>query len=114
MDEQETVKHIDLSVGLRLANNNNEMMMELLQMLVEDLNEVKESLKKASTSHDVTLLKNIVHRLYGASCYCGVPLLKKTCGDMQNVLRENTDYTSVLVKLDHAIEGVIADFEILN
>lgn len=56
-------------------------------MLLEGLESEREGLEQAFAAQDFPLLQERVHRLYGSSCYCGVPRLKRLSGLLDKILQ---------------------------
>lgn len=67
---------IDWESCLALANNRKELALELLSMLVADMPIYEHKIRETYAQHDLTALKQQLHKLHGACCYCGVPALR--------------------------------------
>lgn len=67
---------VDISLGLSLTNNNPSLAADMLSMLIETL---PDTLQKTATYYEgkqLVELQEVVHKLHGGCCYCGVPRLK--------------------------------------
>ena len=84
---------IDWDQGLRLAGNRKELAHEILGMLVSRLNEDLALIKELSENSDYSALKDQIHKLHGAVCYCGTPRLKTVLSvletDLKNTIMTN-------------------------
>jgi two-component system sensor histidine kinase BarA len=98
----DTLKAIDWDLGYKLAGGKKELAKELLQSLIQTLPEEKEKINEAFTRLDFTALSEIVHRLHGACCYCGVPLLKSEAQKLEKA------------SATHSIEGIKSNLQRLN
>jgi two-component system sensor histidine kinase BarA len=67
---------VDWPLALKLANNEPAWAKKMLNLLVDELPQVKIELEQALTLSDFELIGRLVHKLHGACCYCGVPRLK--------------------------------------
>jgi two-component system sensor histidine kinase BarA len=79
---------IDWPLSIKLANNNKELAKDLLEMYITDLPRASESIVTAYQQKQYNELITQVHRLHGASCYCGVTRLKMLLGKMEFKLKE--------------------------
>lgn len=62
---------------------------------------------------DIPALKNVLHRLHGGCCYCGVPELKASTQHFEMTLKE-TDSLDPLAyrRLLIAIDDLLAEMEL--
>lgn len=78
---------VDMEEGLRLANGKADLAQEMLQMLLESLKEDKESIQSAYNESRLESLLDHVHKLHGATRYCGVPLLRDASHRMETQVK---------------------------
>lgn len=78
---------VDISLSLKLANHKPELARDMLAMLLGSLESEQKRLDQAFAAQDFSLLQERAHRLYGSSCYCGVPLLKRLSGLLDKILQ---------------------------
>ncbi|WP_191602523.1 response regulator [Marinomonas algicola] len=92
----------DLELSLSIVNNKVDIAKEMLTMLIDSL----ESESKLITHHfqeqDLDKLIHVVHRIHGASKYCGTPELTKHANYLETHLKE--------LGLDE-VEDVLNDFK---
>lgn len=72
---------------VELAGGKEEVAKELLEMFVNELPEVDGNLREAYKTQNLANLEDIVHKLHGGSCYCGVPNLKKAAATLEKYLK---------------------------
>jgi len=91
---------IDWSVALSLAGNNREFAEKMLGLLIKDLSEEIESIKKAYVNHDQTELSTRLHKLHGALCYCGAVKLKIAVAAFEKAIRHPSEEPIPALLLD--------------
>lgn len=78
-----STKSVDWAFSVKLANNSTEIAEELLEMLRIELPDFKKFISAAFQAGDAKTLANQAHKLHGACCYCGVPLLKQLIRNLE-------------------------------
>lgn len=78
---------VDHEMGVKLAIGKAEVADELLGLLLESLNESRDAIELALKDQDDPALLEAVHRLHGASRYCGVPDLAQTTEALETQLK---------------------------
>jgi len=76
----------DPTLALKLAKHKTDLARDMFVMLVESLQDTAAAVTEAARDEDMTRLQNIVHKLYGGCCYCGVPALRQASGDLHSRL----------------------------
>ena len=101
---------VDINLCLKLANNKPLLARDMLKMMLEGLNCEKAQINDAVATDNTALLGELVHRLYGSSCYCGVPRLKSISGFLDKLLqaKEIKDAKEAIPSLNNAIDDVLA------
>ncbi|TEE56132.1 Hpt domain-containing protein, partial [Pseudomonas aeruginosa] len=69
----------DPEEGLRLAAGKADLAADMLAMLLASLAADRQAIRQARDNDDRTALLERVHRLHGATRYCGVPQLRAAC-----------------------------------
>src|SRR5262249_5231483 len=77
---------IDWEQTLKLAANNRSLAKDMLMGLVDSLKSAQTSINQAFTKKDYKNMREQVHRLHGACCYCGVPALKAAVAAVETAL----------------------------
>ncbi|MFJ4396314.1 response regulator [Pseudomonas sp. NPDC089396] len=95
---------LDPDEGLRLAAGKPDLAADMLAMLLASLDSDREAIRAAREAEDHTALIEQVHRLNGASRYCGVPQLRAACQRSETLLKQNHPQAQqALDELDGAI-----------
>jgi two-component system sensor histidine kinase BarA len=79
---------IDWSLALKRTGNKTGLAQDMLNGLIKSLPETKAVIKKACDTQDIAILKASIHKLNGACCYTGVPLLGKITQQIETELKE--------------------------
>ena len=95
---------LDADEGLQLAAGKADLARDMLQMLLDGLPEDARRIRAAREAGDQSQLREIVHKLHGASRYCGVPQLRACCLEAENRLKKGEDSQPAIEALLQAIE----------
>lgn len=79
---------IDEKLGAELAGNNPEIASELLQILTATLADESAQIDTLFNDQNWLEMGNKVHKVHGATCYCGVPALKLAAGILERVIKD--------------------------
>ncbi|QYJ85167.1 two-component sensor histidine kinase BarA [Shewanella mesophila] len=74
---------------LTQANQKADLALEMLQMLLDSMPETRNNLSQALDTLDSEAMLTHVHKLHGASCYCGVPTTQRLCREIELSLKKN-------------------------
>ncbi|MBF8731542.1 response regulator [Pseudomonas guariconensis] len=103
------LKVLDPEEGLRLAAGKPDLAADMLAMLLASLETDRESIRAARELGDRTAMIERVHRLNGASRYCGVPQLRAACQRSETLLKQDSPQAAqALDELDRAIVRLAA------
>jgi two-component system sensor histidine kinase BarA len=95
---------LDPEEGLRLAAGKADLAADMLSMLLASLDADREAIQQAAQNGDRNALLERVHRLHGATRYCGVPQLRAACQRSETLLKQNDPAAErALEELDAAI-----------
>ncbi|WP_416468110.1 response regulator [Pseudomonas sp. LFS044] len=95
---------LDPEEGLRLAAGKPDLAADMLSMLLASLASDRDAIRAAREAQDRQRLIEQVHRLNGASRYCGVPQLRAACQRSETLLKqEHPQAQQALDELDGAI-----------
>lgn len=105
---------IDWSTALKQAANKEALAKDMLQMLIEFLPEVDESIEKAliEPCEQQNQLLTTIHKLHGSCAYSGVPKLQTLCATIETALRAEQDLAEIepeLFELQDEMEKVRED-----
>nr|WP_244633802.1 response regulator [Pseudomonas coleopterorum] len=99
-----TLQVLDAAEGLRLAAGKADLAADMLAMLLASLQADREAIQLARINADQNAMIERVHRLHGATRYCGVPQLRAACLRSETLLKQNDPAAlSALDELDEAI-----------
>ncbi|OOG14104.1 response regulator [Pseudomonas sp. C9] len=100
---------LDPEEGLRLAAGKADLAADMLAMLLASLEADREAIRIARDSNDQTALIERVHRLHGATRYCGVPQLRAACQRSETLLKQQDPKApGALEELERAINRLAA------
>lgn len=95
---------LDHEEGLRLAAGKPDLAIDMLAMLLASLEADREAILQSRQANDNNALIERVHRLHGATRYCGVPQLRAACQRSETLLKQGSAHASTaLNELDEAI-----------
>ncbi len=80
-------KIIDLELGAKLISGDIKKAKNTLKMLVDILPDYEKQLKENFRNNNFEEVKNIVHKLKGATTYCGSPRLKEASKTLEEKIR---------------------------
>ena len=104
---ENTLKVLDSEEGLRLAAGKADLAADMLSMLLASLDEDRQVIREARLSNDRQAMIDRIHRLHGATRYCGVPQLRAACERSETLLKQNhPSAIQALDDLDDAIESL--------
>lgn len=87
VDDEGQESVVDMELGIRLAGGKIALAEEMIHMLLEDIPQSRQRLKKAFSGSDVEEMISAVHHLHGATRYCGVPRLALTTETLETQLK---------------------------
>jgi two-component system sensor histidine kinase BarA len=110
LQEHGNLRVLDAEEGLRLAAGKADLAADMLRMLLESLVSDREAIQAARDNRDHDALIERVHRLHGATRYCGTPQLRAACQQTETLLKQNDPESfKALDRLDAAIETLAAE-----
>ena len=104
---------VDMEEGLKLANGKADLAQEMLQMLLDSLKEDKELIQAAYNENNSEKLLDSVHKLHGATRYCGVPLLRDAAHRMETLIKKGDNeqigeaYKDLMWRIDQLLDWKI-------
>jgi two-component system sensor histidine kinase BarA len=95
---------LDAVEGLQLAAGKADLAADMLSMLLGSLENDRTTLQEARANNAREVLLERIHRLHGATRYCGVPQLRASCQHCESLLKQNSPAAdAALDELDAAI-----------
>ncbi|WP_024460528.1 response regulator [Marinimicrobium sp. LS-A18] len=107
--EDEQPSPVDIPLCLKLANHKPTLARDMLEMLIKNLSGERDAINQAFDNQDFEQLEELVHRLYGSCCYCGVPRLKRISGLLDKILqaRQYDQVASPIKALDNEVDEIL-------
>lgn len=104
---------LDHDEGLRLAAGKPDLAADMLAMLLAALDADREAIRAARAATDIQALIERIHRLHGATRYCGVPQLRAACQRAETLLKQDAPQADqALNDLDKAITRLATEARI--
>ncbi len=98
---------VDITLCVKLAAGKNDLAEELFSMLLEHLSADNEAIQTHYEDNDYKTLLERVHKLHGATRYCGVPELQGASEKMEIALKKKkSDLRPYYEDLTEAIEQI--------
>src|SRR5690606_37870263 len=99
-----SLRVLDADEGLRLAAGKPALARDMLSMLLAGLPADRQAIRQAREHGEHAALLERVHRLHGATRYCGVPQLRAACQRCETLLKQESPAAqAALDELDAAI-----------
>jgi len=86
---------IDWELSLKNAGGKDNLAREMLNMLIDSFPEARNLIQKYLDANDTQKLIAQVHKLHGATAYCGVPKLKSLANQYESQLKTNGITTEI-------------------
>ncbi len=96
---------VDIAQSVRLAGNKPDLAEELFSMLLNHLDDDYEAIRELWRDNNRSELLERVHKLHGATRYCGVPPLRALAGTLETELKQGGD------NIQATIEGLLNEIE---
>ena len=99
----------------QLANGNEKLAIELFNMLINELPEHSNGIQQALKNNDIHMLREVTHKLNGASRCCGTPALRKAASSLEATI-DNGEYdklesksSELLTEINRLLEYELPD-----
>lgn len=96
----------DWQMALKLTGNKPEIARDMFNQLKKILPKEKEAINLCYKTNDFSGLREKVHHLHGAACYCGVPRLKNALQNLETIVAQinsNRNNITEFEKLNHIL-----------
>ena len=111
---------LDWKQSLQLAANKSDLALDLLKMLVDSFKTELDEMQQLIELEDFPQLEHVLHRLYGATRYVGVPTLQQVSGEFEQFVstlrkerrRADDDFTQEALQRFEHLHSVIHEVEI--
>ena len=105
---------VDIGLSLKLSNQKPDLARDMLQMLVNDLPNQKQSIETHLQNENLTELETVVHKIRGGASYCGVPNLQQTSSEADELLRRQQFEPDAIQDLLTAIDELLVWAEAMD
>jgi two-component system sensor histidine kinase BarA len=113
-DAPQALRVLDAEEGLRLAAGKPDLAADMLSMLLASLGADRQAIRQAREAWDRNTLIERVHRLHGATRYCGVPQLRAACQRSETLLKQDDPAApAALDELDSAIVSLAKEGKVI-
>jgi two-component system sensor histidine kinase BarA len=101
---------IDWNLSLKLTGGNAEIAHEMLMGLLELLDMDKARINQMYAEQQWKKMRDHVHKLHGAACYCGVPELKNAAAHLEKQLNSSNEaaVATALTRFNNAVDDLMA------
>ena len=99
---------VDLLSGLEKANGKLGLAKDMLAMLADSLSKDQAQINRLYHRVDLPALRERIHRLHGATLYCGLPRLQMTLRHAENLLKQDhrSGLEDALVRVNEEIGNI--------
>jgi two-component system sensor histidine kinase BarA len=110
------VKHaaIDWQLCVQKVSGNQELAEEFLAQFVVELHKNREEFIQLMQQKDIKKLGEAAHKLHGACCFSGVPMLQKKVIQIEKLAARPAsidELTTPFAELIQSIDAVIGEYE---
>jgi two-component system sensor histidine kinase BarA len=100
---------IDWPRCVKLAGNKPHIAKEILQEFINVLPADQQNINRAFSDYDLSLMREHIHRLHGACCYCGVPTLKMAAKKAETAVAQanHKQIQFLIVELNKEINKIL-------
>ena len=88
-DSPQQLPPLDPKLGRYLAGDNTATADVLLKLLLDSLPVSQERISQAFSRHDARTFEEEVHKLHGATCFCGVPALRLAASQLEAAINKH-------------------------
>jgi two-component system sensor histidine kinase BarA len=85
---EKTKKVVDIKQSLVYSHNNTDLAKEMLSLLITSIANDKDKMVSLYKNKDWEKLGDLVHKLNGGSCYCGVPDLQQYAQSIDKAIQQ--------------------------
>ncbi len=89
----------------QLTNGNEVLAIELFNMLINELPEHRNGIQQAIEDNDIHALKEVTHKLNGASRCCGTPALRKAANSLEMSI-DNGEDDGIKIKSEKLLKEI--------
>ncbi|CZH23881.1 Signal transduction histidine-protein kinase BarA [Legionella pneumophila] len=105
---------IDWQLCVQKVSGNQALAEEFLAKFIEELYKNREEFIELMHQKNVKGLADLAHKLHGACCFCGVPILQKRVAQLEKLARRTANADNLaeaFTDLIQSIDAVISEYE---
>ena len=105
---------IDWQLCVQKVSGNQELAEEFLAKFIEELYKNREEFIQLMHNKDIKGLSETAHKLHGACCFCGVPVLQKKVMQLEKLATRATkieELSGAFAELIQSIDAVLNEYE---
>jgi CheY-like chemotaxis protein len=91
----------DAALAMKIANQQPDLALEMLELFVQALPFEQQQLTQAVTENKPEQLVTLVHKLNGASRYCGIPRVQAALNELETLLKTGADGQALAIQRLH-------------
>ena len=101
---------VDKKLSLELSNGNVQLAIDMLTVLLAELAQNHRDIHCAFAESRFDDALELIHKLHGACCYCGVPVLKAACKQLEVQLHQQRrlPVADDIQRFDKAVQTLMA------
>lgn len=112
--ENSEEKLVDIQQSLILAKNKPDLARDMLVMLLDSLPTTRVDINTYLSEGNHKELQEVIHKLHGGCCYCGVPRLKKLSSELDRKLQQALEKSEALPLLEGKVAQLINEIDDLQ
>ncbi|MDP5059049.1 MAG: response regulator [Pseudomonadales bacterium] len=91
----------DVNLALKIANQQPDLALEMLELFVQAIPFEQQQITQAVTANKPELLHRLIHKLNGASRYCGIPRVQAVLGELETLLKTGAEGQALAIQRVH-------------
>jgi two-component system, NarL family, sensor histidine kinase BarA len=101
-EASQTTPIFDTELAFTIANQQPDLAIEMLDLFMQSLDRDRAKLNQAIADNNMELMRDVVHRLNGASQFCGIPRVQAAICRLESLIK--TDAANDLPIVLHQVQ----------
>lgn len=105
---------IDWQLCVQKVSGNQVLAEEFLAKFIEELKKNRLEFMQLMQAKNLTALGEVAHKLHGACCFCGVPILQKNVVHLERLIKKQVaseDLSSAFAELIQSMDAVLTEYQ---